>query len=203
MDTTSELLTNALFLLARHPRYWGQLRAEFADKSEDALSAENLLGSKLVETIIYESRTPSPYTRQDLSPTILLALRLHPVFHIIGYVALWDTTLPVGGGRYHDRPMFIPKGSVVAMQYCALRGNPEVFGDNGEAFGPERWKFLGFGGGNRTCLGQQKAPVKAAYVLVRVSPETVILTSRDSRDWKGELKITCKSANGCKAVQMV
>lgn len=58
-DTTSELLTNALFLLARHPRYWEQLRAEFADKPEDALSAENLLGSKLVENIIHESRTPA------------------------------------------------------------------------------------------------------------------------------------------------
>ena len=59
MDTTSELLTNALFLLARHPRYWGQLRAEFADKSEDALSAENLLGSKPFESLMMSTRGQS------------------------------------------------------------------------------------------------------------------------------------------------
>lgn len=54
-DTTSELLTNALFLLARHPKYWEQLRAEFVGQPEDALTAENLLSSKLMENILRES----------------------------------------------------------------------------------------------------------------------------------------------------
>ena len=59
-DTTSELLTNALFLLARHPKYWDQLRAEFGDKTADALDAETLLDSKLIQHIIYESKCPEP-----------------------------------------------------------------------------------------------------------------------------------------------
>lgn len=57
-DTTSELLTNAVFLLARHPKYWEQLRAESVGKPEDALSAENLLSSKLIENILRESKAP-------------------------------------------------------------------------------------------------------------------------------------------------
>lgn len=66
-DTTSELLTNALFLLARHPRYWEELRAEFVDKPEDAFSAENLLGSKLIENIVHESKSPISSVQYELS----------------------------------------------------------------------------------------------------------------------------------------
>lgn len=55
-DTTSELITNSLFLLARHPRYWEQLRLEFLDKAEDDLSMETLMSSKLIENILHESK---------------------------------------------------------------------------------------------------------------------------------------------------
>jgi cytochrome P450 len=57
---------------------------------------------------------------------------------------------------------------------------------------------MGFGGGNRECLGQQKVLVEAAYVLVRLAKEFGRLESRDKEDWVGEMKLTCKSKNGCK-----
>ncbi|KAK9414931.1 putative Cytochrome P450 [Seiridium unicorne] len=187
-DTTSELLTNALFLLARHPKYWQQLRSEFVDRSEGDLSVESLRGSKSIENALHET------------------LRLHPIFPLLGRVALRDTKLPVGGGPHHDRPMFTPKGSPVVMGYYALYRNPEVFGEDLEAFRPEHWNsikpaqwdFLGFGGSNRACLGQQKTMLEASYVLARLSQAIEKLTSADDREWKGELKLTCKSANGCK-----
>ncbi|KAK9777521.1 putative Cytochrome P450 [Seiridium cardinale] len=187
-DTTSELLTNALFLFARHPKYWQQLRSEFVDRSEDDLSVESLRGSKSIENVLHET------------------LRLHPISPLLGRVALRDTKLPIGGGPHHDRPMFIPKGSPVVMGYYALYRNPEVFGEDVEAFRPERWNsikpaqwdFLGFGGGNRACLRQQKAMLEASYVLARLSQAIEKLTSADGREWKEELKLTCKSANGCK-----
>jgi cytochrome P450 len=56
-DTTSELLTNALFFLARHPQYWEQLRAEYSHTSEVTLTAENLFGSKLIRNILHESKS--------------------------------------------------------------------------------------------------------------------------------------------------
>ncbi|KAF7536556.1 hypothetical protein G7054_g4413 [Neopestalotiopsis clavispora] len=187
-DTTSELLTNALFLLARHPQYWQQLRNEFLDKPEAALSAENLTQSKLIANILHET------------------LRLYPIFALLGRVALRDVTLPTGGGPEHDRPVFVPKGSMVVMSYYALHRDQEVFGEDIETFKPERWdhikpaqwEFLGFGGGNRACLGQQKAVIEASYVLARLSQSIATLKSEDPRPWKGELKMTCKSANGCK-----
>ncbi|KAI1407141.1 cytochrome P450 [Hypoxylon sp. FL1857] len=187
-DTTSELLTNALFVLARHPHYWEQLHAEFANKSEEYISADNLLNSKLAINILHET------------------LRLYPIFPLLGRVALRDTILPVGGGPSHNCPIFVPKGSPVVMAYYALHRNTSVFGDDIEAFRPERWnsvtpghwEFMGFGNGDRACLGQEKALIEAAYVLARLSREFAKLESRDARDWKGELKLTCKSAHGCK-----
>ncbi|KAI1120296.1 cytochrome P450 [Nemania abortiva] len=190
-DTTSELLTNALFVLARHPHYWGQLHEEFVGKSDEDLSAENLLKSKSIINVLHET------------------LRLYPIFPLLGRVALCDTTLPVGGGPNQDRPIFIRKGSEVVMAYYALHRDVSVFGDDIEAFRPERWdsikpqqwEYLGFGGGDRACLGQQKATIEAAYVLARFAREFPKLESMDNREWKGELKLTCKSAHGC-IVQM-
>ncbi|KAI0197964.1 cytochrome P450 [Astrocystis sublimbata] len=187
-DTTSELLTNALFVLARHPKYWEQLHMEFAKCPEEDLSADNLLKSKLIMNIVHET------------------LRLYPIFPLLGRVALCDTILPAGGGVKHDRPIFVPQGSAVVMAYYALHRNASVFGDEIEAFKPERWdslkpqqwEFMGFGNGDRACLGQQKALIEAAYVLARFARKFPKLESRDARDWKGELKLTCKSAHGCK-----
>lgn len=95
---------------------------------------------------------------------------------------------------------------MVVMTYYARHRDPDVFGEDVEAFRPERWghikptqwEFLGFGGGNRACLGQQKAVIEASYVLARLSQVIAILEPRDERPWEGKLKMTCKSANGCK-----
>lgn len=121
-------------------------------------------------------------------------------------MALKDTKLPVGGGPKQDLPVFVPKGTMVAMSYYAVHRNTAIFGDDVEAFRPDRWnsirpsqwEFYGFGAGNRACLGQQKAMIEASYVLARMARVLETLESRDNREWKGELKLTCKSANGCK-----
>jgi len=94
----------------------------------------------------------------------------------------------------------------VTLSYYALHRDSSIFGADVEDFKPDRWKsircgqwdFMPFGGGQRACLGQQKALVEAAYVLVRLASVFPILESRDTEPWKGELKLTCKSANGCK-----
>lgn len=95
---------------------------------------------------------------------------------------------------------------MVVLAYYALHRNRSVFGDDIDEFRPERWnsikpeqwEFMGSGGGNRARLGQKKATVEAAFVLARLAQSIGTLESRDSQDWKGELKLTCKSANGCK-----
>ncbi|KAK6949033.1 hypothetical protein Daesc_009105 [Daldinia eschscholtzii] len=99
------------------------------------------------------------------------SVRLYPVFPLMGRVALCDTTLPVGGGPDQDAPFFVPKGTLVHSNYFALHRDPNLLGDDVEAFKPERWDnidpgqwgFMGFGGGSRACLGRQKSLIEAAF----------------------------------------
>ncbi|KAI0147593.1 cytochrome P450 [Xylariaceae sp. FL1272] len=162
-ETTSELLTNALLIPTRYPKYWVELGTEFSAVAE-----------------------------ADLSADMLLALRLCPIFPSLG---------PNG-----DRPLYIKKGSLVVMSYYALHRDPNVLGDDIETFRRERWEtiksgvweFMGFGGGERSCVGRCKALVEAAYVLVRTSQCFEKAEARDEREWEGRLKWTCESANECK-----
>ncbi|KAF2836968.1 hypothetical protein M501DRAFT_1006904 [Patellaria atrata CBS 101060] len=105
-------------------------------------------------------------------------------------VDLCNTTLPVGGGPKQDQPSYVAKGTWANMSYFAFHHDPAVFGSD--------WKYMPFGGGQRTCLGQQKVLAKAAHVIARLTSIIESLESRDEKEWKGELKLTCKSANGCK-----
>jgi hypothetical protein len=42
-----------------------------------------------------------------------------------------------------------------------------------------------------------------AYVLVRIAVAFTCLKSRDNKPWKGDLKLTCQNANGCKVALIV
>jgi hypothetical protein len=96
--------------------------------------------------------------------------------------------------------MFIPKGSVVVMPFYGLHGDNGTFGSDIESLRPERWEtarseqweLMGSGGGSRICLGRLKATIEASYALARLARAITKLESRDSRDWKGEMKITVR-----------
>jgi cytochrome P450 len=138
--------------------------------------------------------------------TLSVALRFYPVFPLLGRVALCDTQLPIGGGNDGSSPIFVPKGSTVVISHYALNRDRSVFGQNIDDFDPDRWnticpeqwQFMPFGGGQRACMGQQKALVEASYVLVRLAQSFDSIESRDPAPWKGELNLTWKKVNGCK-----
>lgn len=187
-ETTSALLGNVILLLSRNPQYWDHLRREACKLDPNSLDFDTLLNLEPVQNVLYET------------------LRLHPVFPVLHRTALQDTQLPTGGGSEQDLPIFVPKGTIVLMSYYALHRDSSVFGEDVEEFRPERWQsikprsweFMGFGGGSRACLGQQKALVEATYVLVRLAQKYRTCESRDDRAWEGEMKLTCKSKHGCK-----
>lgn len=184
-ETTSALLGNACFLLARHPKYWQQLRLASQGVEHDFDSLLNLV---VVRHILLET------------------LRLYPVFPRLARAARQDTVLPVGGGPNQDLPIFVPKDTIAVLHYYSLHRNQAVFGGDVEMFRPERWntihpspwEFMAFGGGDRACLGQQKVLVEATYVLLRLAKKFPRIESRDQHEWQGESKLTCKSKNGCK-----
>jgi cytochrome P450 len=53
-------------------------------------------------------------------------------------------------------------------------------------------------GGPRICGGQQYALTEAAYVIVRLAQQFLILESRDPNSWRVNLTLTLCSENGCK-----
>jgi cytochrome P450 len=187
-ETTSALLGNAFFLLSRNTNYWKQVRAEAISTESKEADFDTLLNLKTIRNVLLET------------------LRLYPVFPLLARGALADTQLPTGGGPNQDQPIFLPKNTIIVLSYYALHRDQTVFGEDVEDFRPERWEtiepgawdFMGFGGGNRACMGQQKVLVEAAYVLVRFAKKFSKLESRDSSAWEGEMKLTCKSKNGCK-----
>lgn len=202
-ETTSSLLGNAIFLLSRHPSYWAQVRNEVLAK-DDMFNFDTLLNFKLLRNILLESKCGQIHgltTTNHVS-----ALRLYPVFALMSRIALCDTVLPVGGSPDLNAPIFVPKGTTVQFGQYSLHRDQRVFGEDAEAFRPERWdsinpsqwEFMAFGGGSRACLGRQKSLVEAAYVLARLACQFPRLESRDYEEWKGDMKLTCKSANGCK-----
>lgn len=130
---------------------------------------------------------------------------------MLGREALRDTVLPRGGGPDGSRPIFVPENVHAVTSFYTLHRDPSVFGDDVEAFRPERWvpkeeggvdpspwEFMPFGGGERSCLGRSKAVAEAAYVLSRLALEFEELQARDEREWTMEQKLTCKNKNGCK-----
>jgi cytochrome P450 len=187
-ETTSSLIANACLCLSRNPQYWEQIRTLARDPQNADLSFDAVAGLQPVRHIVLE------------------ALRLFPVFPIMGRTALCDTKLPVGGGPNQDQPVFAPKGTTVTMSWYALHRDARVFGDDADQFRPERWEtikpspseWMGFGGGNRACMGQQKVLAEAAFVLLKLAGRFERIESRDDRPWVGELKMTCKNKNGCK-----
>ena len=75
--------------------------------------------------------------------------------------------LPIGGGEYGSKPVFIPGGVVVAYSIYAMHRRPDLFSEDAELCRPKRWDecmplevnrinsklgYLPFNGGPRICL---------------------------------------------------
>lgn len=123
--------------------------------------------------VTYEQAHQFPY----LDAVIQEALRIHPPVSGLLERVVPETGFPLPDGRV------IAPGTIVGMNQWVITHNREVFGDDVDAFRPERWlrdegecdsehservkrmnDVVGFvfGGGNRVCIGRNLARVKLA-----------------------------------------
>jgi cytochrome P450 len=82
-----------------------------------------------------------------------------------GRTARVDTVLPEGGGRGGERPLLVPKGTIVGFNTYAMQHRRDIFGEDADEFRPERWEgdatgdfegaFVPFILGPRVCLGSK------------------------------------------------
>lgn len=133
-------------------------------------------------------------------------LRLHPLFPRMARVALEDTTLPAGGGPDGSSPIFVPAGTRVIHTFAAAHRDPAVFGENVNEFDPNRWhniepsswQYLPFGGGQRQCLGQNKALNQASYAIWKLASTYERIEARQDCEYKPQSRLITQNVNGCK-----
>ena len=189
-DTTSGLLSNLFFMLARNPDTYAKLADEVraaVPESHEAPNLEDLRSMKYLRGCINES------------------LRLHPPIPRNSREALRDTTLPTGGGPDGLEPIFVPQGTQVGYQVFSIHRRKDVYGKDADKFIPERWTernlrpgwaFLPFNGGPRVCIGQQFALNFASYIVCRLVQRVDSVESCDSSPWREGLGISCSTGDG-------
>ncbi|MEZ4515970.1 MAG: cytochrome P450 [Chloroflexota bacterium] len=150
-DTSTALLSWALYLLSSHPHIMAQAQAEIDSVLGPAPPSMTDLGKlRYLEQVINET------------------LRLFPPIHLGSREAKVD--LIFQGYR-------IPAGTRVLYSIYLTHRDPKVWSESA-AFIPERfasevarpspYSFLPFGGGPRNCIGTAFAQIEAKVVLARI-----------------------------------
>jgi cytochrome P450 len=170
-DTTATALTYALWALGHHPEVADRVAAEAAALGDHQLTAADAqhLG----------------YTMQVLRES----LRLCPPAAGVGRLAVRD--IDVAGYR-------VEKGTLIAVGIYALHRDPELWPDptrfDPDRFTPEqmkarqRWQFVPFAGGARSCIGEHFAMLETTLALATIA-RAMTLRSR-SADFPVEVPFT-------------
>lgn len=148
-ETTSGLLSFALYFLLKHP---DSLQKAYAE-------VDRILTS---DTPQYEEVLQLQYIRMILNES----LRLWPTAPGFDVYAKEDTMI---GGKYA-----VKKGESLSILLPQLHRDPDAWGEDAEHFRPERFEdssqvphhaYKPFGNGERACIGMQFALYEATLVL--------------------------------------
>ncbi|MBL9004453.1 MAG: cytochrome P450 [Myxococcales bacterium] len=153
-ETTSGLLSYALYLISRHPQIEAALCAE----------VDRVLGRDFSYRPTYQDIERLDYVGRVLKET----LRLYPTAPAFNKVVDRDTVL---AGMYP-----VSKGQRVVTLLTALHRHPQHWGPDAERFDPDRFLpesiaarhpnvYHPFGLGMRSCIGFQFALLEARLVL--------------------------------------
>lgn len=150
-DTTATTLTYALWALGRHLDIQDRVADEVAELGERALTSDDL--------------PRLPYTIQVLDES----LRLCPPAPALHRMAVQD--VEVDGCR-------VEAGTMVIVGIYALHRDPTLWDDplefDPERFSPEnskgrdRWQYVPFGAGPRSCIGDHFAMLEAILALATI-----------------------------------
>jgi cytochrome P450 len=150
-DTTATALTYALWVLGHHPDV------------QDRVAAE-------VRAVGDREITPADVPRLEYTVQVLHeALRLCPPAAGVGRMAVRD--IEVDGYR-------VQAGTLVLVGIYAVHRDPDVWQKpldfDPDRFGPEqvkardRWEFIPFAGGSRSCIGEHFARLETTLALATI-----------------------------------
>lgn len=179
---------NAFFNLARNPEVWTELRQQALALADQPLTFELLKSLTFFKYVLFES------------------LRLQGPSGRIARTAIQDIMLPRGGGPDGTAPVFVQKGTIVALNTYAPNHWKDTWGEDVEEFRPKRWigsrhtwDWTPFFGGPRICPAQQQVLTQAVYLLVRMASTFERIENRDlSLEYVELTKMLTESRNGAK-----
>ncbi|KUJ09020.1 cytochrome P450 [Mollisia scopiformis] len=186
-ETTSILMSNTLFALARHPEVVQKLRKEILKYGDKLLTFEGLRSIDYLRWIINESH------------------RLYPVSLQTVRACVKNTSLPTGGGTHGKAPIFCAKGDIVHCNRYLMHRDPDFWGSDAEIFRPERWaevrplwNFVPFGGGPRICPAHVMVDTECSYTIFRILQNFKAIEPRDDEPYTAVMRVGPSNKNGCK-----
>jgi cytochrome P450 len=161
-DTTATALTYALWALGHHPDVQDRVAAEVAEIGDRELTPEDVPRLDYTVQVFHE------------------ALRMCPPAAGVGRLAVRD--IAVDGHR-------VQKGSLVAVGIYALHHDPTLW-ERPEEFDPDRfsaenvkgrdrWQFVPFAGGARSCIGEHFARLETTLALATIVRATRVQSLGD------------------------
>jgi cytochrome P450 len=118
-DSTASSLRAMLYYLLKNPASYAKLQSEIDDFDREG---------KFSNPIAYAEANKMPY----LQAVMKKAMRMHPAVGIS-----MPRYVPSGGAEIDGR--WYPAGTVVGVNAWVIHRNKEVFGEDADAFRPERW----------------------------------------------------------------
>ncbi|KAK1823561.1 hypothetical protein LTR12_001972 [Friedmanniomyces endolithicus] len=172
-DTTAISTRAIIYYLLKNPQCKNKLIEEI-----DECRAQG----KLSDSVKLSEAEKMPY----LQAVMYEALRLHPA---VGMSL--PREVPIGGATIAGR--YLPAGSVVGANPWVIHRNKEVYGDDVEAFRPERWMiedngdmhrfFFAFGSGARMCLGRNISWMEMSKLIPTLFMHYNLELSEPEKDW--------------------
>ncbi|KAI5449864.1 hypothetical protein NCC49_003980 [Naganishia albida] len=160
-DTTSNSSCAIIYYLSNNPRVMKKLQDELDKAAEEKAHGEEVLHFD------YEDVKALPY----LQACIDEALRLHST-SAIGL----PRQVPEGGATILGE--FFPGGTTVSVPAYTIHRDPTVWGEDSEAYRPERWferdskllqsSFIPFSYGPRSCVGRNLASMELSLLISSV-----------------------------------
>ena len=162
-DTTSTTLAYSLWALGHHPDAQSRVRAEAAELGERELTPADVPQLRYTVAVLHEALRLCP-------PAPIVTRRALRDIDVDGYRVQAGTELMVGISALHRDP---------GLWDDPLTFDPDRFSPENSA-GRDRWQYLPFGGGPRSCIGDHFAMLEAALALATIIRRVEIRSSGDS-----------------------
>jgi len=180
-ETTAISLSSIFYHLVKHPRVYKKLMEELDEAAQNGIITE-----REHEKVGWAESQKLPY----LDAVIQESFRVHPAAGLI-----LERVVPPQGIEILGE--HIPGGTTVGCNAWVLHRRPEVFGNDVDAFRPERWleakpdrlremkaTMFQFGAGARTCIGKNISLLEIYKLVPTFLRNFDVELENPSAEWK-------------------